>query len=105
MGLLLVTWKKIWLIGDWRISSNDRVVSSRLLAKIIAYLVSISWLLCLVFLYGWRVLYKISLDWPLSLTTQLSTSKLSVNSEQSQKQLQDTVWVQSPSCFTFLKSI
>ena len=43
LGLLLVTWKKIWPIGDWRISSNDRVVkSSWLLAKIIAYLVSIS---------------------------------------------------------------
>ena len=43
LGLLLVTWKKNWPIGDWRISSNDRVVkSSWLLAKIIAYLVSIS---------------------------------------------------------------
>ena len=63
LGLLLVTWKKIWPIGDWHISSNDRVVkSSRLLAKIIAYLVSISRLLCLKFLYRCRFLYKISLD-------------------------------------------
>ena len=55
LGLLLVTWKKIWPIGDWRISSNDRVVkSSWLLAKIAAFLVSISQLLCLAFLYGWR---------------------------------------------------
>ena len=83
LGLLLVTWKKIWPIGDWRISSNDRVVkSSRLLAKIIAYLVRISRLLCSAFLYGWYFLFKISLDWPLkSLTTQPSTSKLSVNPE------------------------
>ena len=82
LGLLLVTWEKIWPIGDWRISSNDRVVkSSWLLAKIIAYLVSISRLLCSAFLYGWHFLFKISLDWLLSLTTQPSTSKLSVNPE------------------------
>ena len=79
LGLLLVTWKKIWPIVDWRIS---RVVkSSWLQAKIIAYLVSISRLLCSAFLYGWHFLFKISLDWPLSLTTQPSTSKLSVNPE------------------------
>ena len=79
LGLLLVTWKKIWPIGDWRIS---RVVkSSWLQAKIIAYLVSISRLLCSAFLYGWHFLFKISLDWPLSLTTQPSISKLSVNPE------------------------
>ena len=39
--------------------------------KIAAYLVSIGLLLCLAFLYGWRLLHKISLDWPLTLTTQL----------------------------------
>ena len=36
-------------------------------------------LLCLAFLYGLRFLNKISLGWPLTLTTQLSTSKLSDN--------------------------
>ena len=55
------------------------VKSSWRLAKITAYLVSISRLLCLAFLYGWRFLNKISLDWPLTLTTQPSTSKLSDN--------------------------
>jgi len=53
--------------------------SSRLPVKIAAYLVSIGWLLCLAFLYGWCFLHKISLDWPLTLTTQPSTSKLSDN--------------------------
>ena len=47
--------------------------------QINAYLVSISWLLCLASLYGWRFLNKISLDWPITLTTGLSTSKLSDN--------------------------
>ena len=55
------------------------VKSSRLPANIAAYLVSIGRLLCLAFLYGWRFLIKISLDWPLTLTTQPSTSKLSDN--------------------------
>ena len=57
------------------------VKSSRLPVKIAAYLVSISRLLCLAFLYGWRFWNKISLDWPLTLTTQPSTctSKLSDN--------------------------
>ena len=52
-----------------------------MLAKIAAYLVSIGRLLCLPFLYGWRFLHKISLDWPLTLTTQPSTgnSKFSDN--------------------------
>ena len=41
-------------------------------------------LLCLAFLYGWHFLnIKISLDWPLTLTTQPSTSKLSDNPESS----------------------
>ena len=55
------------------------VESSRLTAKIAAYLVSIGWLLCLAFLYGWRFLNKIYPDWLLTLTTKLSTSKLSDN--------------------------
>ena len=55
-----------------------RVVKSvRLPAKITAYLASISQLLLLAFLYGWRFLNEISLDWPVTLTTELSTSKLS----------------------------
>ena len=54
----------------------SRVVkSSRLPVKIAAYLISIGWLLCLSFLYGWCFLHKISLDWTLTLTTQTSTSK------------------------------
>ena len=55
------------------------VKSSQLPAKIAAYLVSIDRLLCLAFLYRLFFLSKISLDWPLALTTQLSTSKLSGN--------------------------
>ena len=47
-------------------------------------LVSIGWLLCLAFLYGWHFLNKISLDWPLTLTTQPSTSKLSNPNHHSQ---------------------
>ena len=57
------------------------VKSSWLPAKITAYLVSISWLLCLAFLYRWHFLNKISLEWPLTLTTQPSTWKLSDNAE------------------------
>ena len=53
--------------------------SSRLPAKIAAYLFSIGWLLCLAFLYRWRFLTKIFLKSPLTLTTQPSTSKLSDN--------------------------
>ena len=41
--------------------------------------------LCLAFLYGWRFLNKLFLDWPLTLTTQLSTSKRSDNPEMSTK--------------------
>ena len=58
---------------------NRVVKSSWLPAKIAAYLVSIDWLLCLAVLYIWRFLNKISLDWPLTLTTQPSTLKLSDN--------------------------
>ena len=58
---------------------NRVVKSSWLPAKIAAYLVSIDWLLCLAVLYIWRFLNKISLDWPLTLTTQPSTIKLSDN--------------------------
>ena len=39
--------------------------------------VNVGRLLCLVFLYRWHFLNKISLYWPLNLTTQPSTSKLS----------------------------
>ena len=64
-------------------ATDTRVVkSSQLLAKIAAYLVSISLLLCLAFLYRWRFLNKISLqDWPLTFTTYPSTSKHSDNPE------------------------
>ena len=55
------------------------VKSSWLPANIAAYLVRIGRLLCLAFLYGWRFLNKISLEWSLALTTQPSTSKLSDN--------------------------
>ena len=62
------------------ITSIHKVVkSSWLPAKISAFLVRISWPLCLAFLYGWHFLNKILLEWPLTLTTQLSTSKLSDN--------------------------
>ena len=60
--------------------AEDRVVKrSQLQAKIATYLVSIAKLLCLAFLYRWCFLNKISLDWPLTLATQPSTSKLSDN--------------------------
>ena len=49
------------------------------LSKVAGCLVSICWLLCLAFLYRWRFLNKISLAWPLTLTTQPSTSNLSDN--------------------------
>ena len=39
--------------------------------KMAACLVNMGLLLCLAFLYRWRFLHKISLDWPLTLTTQL----------------------------------
>jgi len=55
------------------------VKSIPLLVKITTYLISIGWLLCLAFLYKWRFLNKISLDRPLTLTRQPSTSKLSDN--------------------------
>ena len=47
--------------------------------KIATYLVGIGRLLCLAFLYRRHFFKKISLDWPLTLTTQPSTSKLSDN--------------------------
>ena len=54
-----------------------RVVKSTWLpAKIVTYLVSNGQLLCLAFLCVWRFLNRISLERPLTLTTQLSTSKL-----------------------------
>ena len=55
------------------------VKSSWLLPKIATYMYSVSngRLLCLAFLYRWCFLNNKSLDWPLTLTTQPSTSKLS----------------------------
>ena len=51
-------WMRFWF----------RVVKSiRLPVKITTYLISIGWLFCLAFLYGWRFLNKISLDRPLTL--------------------------------------
>ena len=62
-----------------------RVVrSSQMLAKIAAFLFSISWLLYLAFLYGWHFSNKISRDWLLTLTTQPSTLKPSHNPAQFQ---------------------
>ena len=43
--------------------TKQGVKSSRLPGKITMYLVSIFQLLCLAFLYGWRFLSKIYLDW------------------------------------------
>ena len=78
----LATSKAILSLARFLHTQESRVVkSSRLPVKIAAYLVSIGRLLCLAFLYGWRFLNKISLDWPLTLTTQPSTSKLSDNPE------------------------
>ena len=68
--------------AKFKSTSMFRVVkSSRLPVKITAYLVSISRLLCLAFLYGWRFLNKIYIyvHWPLTLITWPSTSKLSDN--------------------------
>ena len=92
-GVLLIFpgWGAISLQGYHQRYDISRVVkSSRLPAKIAAYLVSIGWLLCLAFLYGWCFLFKISLDWPLTLTTQPSTSKLSVTT---QRQSHLDTWV------------
>ena len=51
-------WMRFWF----------RVVKSiRLPVKITTYLISIGWIFCLAFLYGWRFLNKISLDRPLTL--------------------------------------
>ena len=61
---------------------NRVIKSSWMPAKVVSYLVSIDWLFCLAFLYGWRFLNKISPDWPLTLTTQPCTSKLSDNPDQ-----------------------
>ena len=62
--------------------NGTRVVkSSRQPARIATNLVTIGRLLCLAFLYGWFFINKISLDWPLTLTTQPCTSKLCDNPE------------------------
>ena len=92
------SWEKLWELIKWSpewkwfdLKTNllsqlvlqrnvCRVVKSTWLpAKIVTYLVSNGRLLCLAFLYVWRFLNRISQDWPLTLTTQLSTSKLSDN--------------------------
>ena len=69
-----------YMTASGHVSVSKKVVkSSRLSAKIAAYLVRIGRLLCLAFLYGWNFLNKITLDWPLTLTTPPSTSKRSDN--------------------------
>ena len=84
-NILISHLKQFFVVSNFQQNAplNDShpmvVNSSRLPAKIATYLVSISWLLCLAFLYRWRFLNKISPDWPLTLTTQPSTSKLSDN--------------------------
>ena len=65
------------------------VKSSRLLAKINTYLVCIGWLLSLSFLYKWLFFKKISLEWLLTLTTQLPTLKLSDNPDYSNNKTRD----------------
>ena len=67
---------KAWNYLQFNWINLYRVVkSSQLLVKIPAYLVSsIGCLLCLAFVYGWCFLNEISLDWPLTLTTQPTAS-------------------------------
>ena len=72
--LELFFWFYLYLVNCIRV-----VKSSQLPAKIAAYLFSIGQLLCLVFLYRSCRWNKICVDWPLTLTTQPSTSKLSDN--------------------------
>ena len=78
-GKLGVQWNKIFM----EIFRSVRVVkSSRLVAKIAAYLASTGRLLCLAFLCGWRFLNKLSLDWLLSLTVKtddITSSKKDVD--------------------------
>ena len=66
-------------VMDQKLIHIGAVKSIRLPAKIAAYLVSIGRLLWLAFLYIWHFLDKISLDWPLTLTSQPSMSNLSDN--------------------------
>jgi len=66
-------------MGESLGSGLSKVAGSWLPVKIAPYLVSIGRLFCLAFLYRWSFLNKISLDWPLTLTTEPSTSKLSEN--------------------------
>ena len=70
---------KLSHVMDQKLIRIGAVKSIRLPAKIAAYLVSIAWLLWSAFLYIWRFLDKISLDWPLTLTSQPSISNLSDN--------------------------
>ena len=61
-------WMTIIIIqtGLWKVAGCRRKIATR------QYLVRIGRLLCLAFLYGWHFLNKISLDWALTLTTQLT---------------------------------
>ena len=72
--LELFFWFYLYLVDCIRV-----VKSSQLPAKIAAYLFSIGQLICLVFLYRSCRWNKICMDWPLTLTTQPSTSKLCDN--------------------------
>ena len=66
-------------VMDQKLIRIEAVKSIRLPAKIAAYLISIGQLLWLAFLYIWCFFNKISLDWPLTLTSQPSISNLSEN--------------------------
>jgi len=70
----LFVWFYLYLVDCIRV-----IKSSQPPAKIAAYLVSVGQLLCLVFLYRLCCWNEIFVDWPLTLTTQPSTSKLSDN--------------------------
>ena len=73
------SWPRLKLRRQSKKHKCKDVESSWLPAKMAAYVVSISWLLGLAFLYRLRFLTKIFLDWQLTLTTQLCTSKLPDN--------------------------
>ena len=67
------------LLFAYQFSYGTMVSQSSAGLSKVAHLVNISRLLYFAFLYGWCFLNTISLDWPLTLTTQPSTSKLSNN--------------------------
>ena len=64
-------------VMDQKLIRIGAVKSIQLPAKIAAYLISIGRILWLAFLYIWCFFNKISLDWPLTLTSQPSISNLS----------------------------